>query len=266
MKKRSSVFNQPRAPTNAQAVINLDATPIPPLQAPAPSGADAVFKRGDASISLSAQLAEFMGRNDIAVADMSKKGSEFTKDQFERKVQESIKAWNTGPTFPIGMSSGDGANTLRPYVNAFANRERLNSGTPVRPELGAPYLRGIGNAWGQGVNAGNWAAMAAAQTQSANVDVAGFAQVNHTGNFIPAELPTSNLYRGGKLGGPLSGLNYGGPNAGAVFSKQDGAAGGAVGYTLLEAGAGRAPFAFYPPSGAGALSAPQAYGIASFIE
>jgi len=262
--KSKGVFTTPRQPTNAEAVASLDETPIAPLQAPAPSGVSAVFKAADAKASVAAQLAEFMGKNDIATEAIATT-AQFTKDDLERKNQESVKAWVSGPTFPIGSSSGDGANTLQPFVNAFANRERLNAGTPVRPELGVPYLRGLGNAWGDAVNASNWAAMSHAQTAYATTDPAGFAQVNHTGNFIPARDTEYEPERGGINGGPLSQIGYGGINAGAVFSRQDGAAGGDVGYAVLQSGAGQRPFAFAPPSGSGALEAPKAYGLSALL-
>ena len=256
----------PRVPDNATGAHRLDATPIPALQAPAPSGTEAVFfKRSDKATSASAQLAAFLGRNDLATEAVAAT-AQFTKDDLERKNQESVKAWLTGPIFPIGGSSGSGANTLQPFVNAPANRERLNAGTPVRPELGAPYLRGIGNAFsGVSANTRSWAAMAEAQTGSANVDPAGFAQVNHTGNFIADRDSSYHPERGGLNGGPLSGINYGGVNAGAVFSKQDGAAGGDVGFTLLKSQAGSQPFSFIPPSGSTALEVPRVYGLSSLI-
>lgn len=258
----------PRKPTNAQAALSLNETPIPALQAPAPSGASAVFfKPSDASTSMAAQLAEFMGRNDIATVEIAKT-AQFTKDDLERKNQESVKAWVTGPVLPTGAGTGGGmgATTLQPFVNAFANRERLNAGTPVRPELGNPYQRGLGNAWGgMGAQASSWAGMAHALTGSATTDLSGFAQINHTGNLI-ADVNTSfQPERGGLDGGPLSGLFYGGVNAGAVFSRQDGAAGGDVGFALLKAGAGRAPFAFEPPSGAAALEVARPYGLSALL-
>ncbi len=261
----TTITTLPREPTNRLSMLELDKTPIQPLQAPAPTGTEGVFKLSDEKASLSAQLAEFMGRNDLAVSEISHT-AQFTKDDLERKNQEAFKAWNTGPALPIGGgTSGMGANTLQPFVNAFFNRERLNSGTPVRTELGAPYQRGIGNAWGDAVNASNWSRMARAQTESANIDLAGFAQVNHTGQFIPDRDTTYQPERGGLNGGPMSQINYGGANAGAVYSKQDGSAGGAVGFALLDAGAGKSPFSFGAVSGAGALAVPQAYGLSAFL-
>ena len=255
----ATIFTEPRDPNNAQALTSLNESPIPALQAPAPSGVGAAFKPSDVKHSMAAQLAEFLGKNDIATSEVASTAA-FTRDELERKNQEAIKAWVAGPTFPTGDSSGKGANTLQPFVNAFFNRERLNAGTPVRPELGNPYQRGLGNAWGDKVNSSNWAALTHSMTQTATVDPEGFAQVNHTGNFIADRDTTYQPERGGLNGGPLSGIGYGGINAGAVYSKQDGAAGGAVGYALLESGAGQNPYAFAPPSGAGDLATTKAYG------
>lgn len=268
--KAIRVRTQPRRPPNGYAVEeSLLAAPVEEnLNAPTPSGLDAAFKPSDSGFSMAAQLAAYLGRNDIATIEVAKT-SAFTKDDLERKNQEREAAWVTGPTIPFGAGSGGGlgATTLQPFVNAPANRERLNAGTPVRPELGAPYLRGLGNAWGGGVAyAANWASLAHVLTDQATVDLDGFAQVNHTGNLIRGVENEFNLARGNLDGGPLSNAaNYGGVNAGAVFSAQDGAAGGDVGFALVNAGAGNDAFAYEPPSGEGALEVSKPYGIAALI-
>jgi len=257
----------PPAVPNAVGVAQLSETPPTGLQAPTPSGVESVFKPSDSGKSYAAQLAEYMGRNDVATTEISKT-SAFTADGLERKNQEGIRAFISGPVFPTGHSSGGGATTLQPFVNAFFNRERLNAGTPVRPELGAPYLRGIGNAFGDRVNASNWAAMAQIQTGTATVDPAGFAQVNHNGTMIADRASTYTPERGANPGGPLSGIGAGGPNAGAVFDATDGSAGGAVGFQTLQsqqARGGLQAFSFVPPSGVGALATPQAYGLRSLL-
>lgn len=258
----------PREQTNQETAERLNEAPISALQAPAPSGAVGGFQpRSMAGAdSLERQMEAFLRNTATATVDLSR-DSRFTADGLEVKNQERVRAFDTGPVFPTGHSSGAGANTLQPFVNAFFNRERLNSGENVKPALGAPYLRGLGNAFGDRNNASNWATMAAVHTGMANVDISGFAQVNHTGNFIADRDTTYQPERGFRPGGPLYGADgAGGPNAGAAFSKQDGAGGGAVAQVALAAGHARGgAFALQPPSGAGALEAPRAYGIAALL-
>lgn len=226
------------------------------LQAPPPSGSAGLLNQIDAILST--------GSDAEKVELLAQSGGAFTKDGLEVKNQERVKAFDTGPVFPIGGSGGTGANTLKPFDLAPANRERLNAGEVVRPPLGAPRVTALGNAFGDVVNASNWAEMAAAQTQSANIDTAGFAQTVATGNFIPARPSTYDPVRGWLKDGGLSYLDTN-PNAGAGFSAADGAAGGAVANVALASAASAPPASAAPPSGAGALETPDAYGLAALL-
>jgi hypothetical protein len=160
---------------------------------------------------------------------------------------------------------------MQPFKLAPFNRERLNAGEVVRPELGAAYQRSIGNAWGDRVNASNWAAMTEVVTTTANTDPAGFAQVNYTGNFIAERNTSYQPQRGFRPGGPMYGIggNGGGdPNAGAAYGKTDGAGGGVPANLVLGERVkqnGCMAFSMQVPSGQGALAVPQAYGLNSLL-
>jgi hypothetical protein len=263
----SVVTTVPREQTNQETSERLNEAPAPPLQAPAPSGQIGGFQPKTQGGGVAAQLEAFLRTGDNAAATVAiTDDSAFTKDELEVKNQARVTAWNTGPYFPQGASSGAGANAMQPFVNAPFNRERLNSGEQVRTALGNPYLRGLGNAFGDRLNASNWAAMTHIQVDAANTDPSGFAQVNHTGNFIPDRETTYQPERGFRPGGPLYGTESGDPNSGAAFTKLDGAAGGAAGFASLSAQtAAGGEFAMQPPSGAGALYNPDAYGISALL-
>jgi hypothetical protein len=75
---------------------------------------------------------------------------------------------------------------------------------------------------------------------------------------------TQELYRGANRDGAVL-IGLGGPNAGAGFTKQDGASGGAAAQVALQTQVATAPQAnpILAPSGAGDLVAPHAYGVNS---
>lgn len=262
------------SPAPRSQLNTLNDTPIAELQAPAPSGAQtsgfAGARPSGAAAGVAARLAERLGRNDLATDEIART-AQFTMDGLERKNQERVKAFVEGPVFPTGSSSGAGANTMRPFTLAPFNRERLNAGEVVRPELGAPYLRSIGSAWGDRVNASNWAAMTEVITQMANTDPAGFAQTNYTGTMIADRNTSYQPQRGFKPGGPLYGVggNGGGdPNAGAAYGKTDGAGAGIPAQLILAERVklnGAMAFSMQKPSGAGALAVPQAYGLSALL-
>ena len=209
-----------------------------------------------------ARLMETLGRSDAVVEQLSK-ASAFTTDGFEYRNQARAAAFNYGPVFPVGMSAGEGANTLQPFVNAFFNRERLNSGERVMPELGAEVARNTGSVFGDMVQASNWDVIARLQSGTAVIDTVGAAQTVGTGHFISAEPDGMQLERGTNPAGPMGTIGSGGPNTGAGFSQRDGAAAGAVASESLSAikSTPEPLYRYAPPSGAGALSVINAYAF-----
>lgn len=255
----------PLEPAQQTAATDLFKAPIKPLQAPVPSSVGGLKPDTAEVSSFLERIRGRLGSTDSVVEKLAR-DSAFTADGLEVKNQQRVKAFVSGPALPQGYSAGEGANTLRPFVLAPANSDRLNAGDFVRREISAPVMRSIGNTWGDRVNASSWDSLARVMTSQANLDPAGFAQVNHTGNFIADRDTTQQLYRGENRNGAFL-VGMGGVNAGAGFTKQDGAAGGAVAAATLQQQVTLAPSMnpILAPSGAGALAAPNAYGVNALI-
>lgn len=256
-----SVSVAPIEKSQTQALDDLTATPkVAELEAPTPSGVP--FLKTGTSMTRVQQLMAKLGSSDSVVQQLAK-SSAFTNDAMEYRNQARVIAFNHGPSFPMGASSGAGANTLQPFVNAFFNRERLNAGERVMPELGADRIRATGSVFGDTVQASNWDVVARLLTSTATVDPAGAGQVVGNGAFVSAQPEGINLPRGTNPAGPMGSVGMGATNSGAGFSMKDGAAGGAVATaSLQQLKATPEPlYRYAPPSGSGALEAINAYAF-----
>ena len=203
----------------------------------------------DAS-DLRRKIAQFLG-GDAAVDQLSTQ-SAFTNFDMERKNQERVKAFNTGPFLPIG--GGDYA--VDPSINLY-NQRRLNDGTAIDESQDTSLLRSLGNFISINGSQRSWAEMANVITGQALTDTAGFAQTRDTGEN--QGITTTWLPARGGFSDTLADIRNN-INTGAAFDIRDGAAGGDVARADLGT-----PIVdnTTPPSGAGALEVPNPYALST---
>ena len=168
----------------------------------------------------------------LAVSYAGLSQSAFTRDDLERKNQERVRAYQSGPLYPYGTEYG--SNTVAPGTMRPYNSERLNSAeelTPTMQRFNAPYLHDIQSDFKIPAifnNSLNWSQLARVTTGQANVDSEGFAQTIQQPNYISVGDPSNWTpdVNGQQFG---FNINGGGANPGAAFTSIDGAAKGIAG-------------------------------------
>ena len=209
----------PRSAEQINAVHKLNASapelaPTPPV----PTGGGYFNPSDGPATELRMRIAKFLG-GDASVVDGLASQSAFTNNDFERKNQERVRAFVSGPSVPYG----GGAYPMAPNITHF-NADRLNAGEPVRLEMDNPMLRSLGNRLALYGGGNAWDEMSHVMTSSATTDPAGFAQTQFTGRYFSSADPTTwRPARGGMNGGGYAyGIESSGAgadvNAGAVMT------------------------------------------------
>lgn len=249
-----SIQTIPRSQAELEAIPNLSKD-NPWTEAPTPTGS--FFKPTLAGGSIASQYLAFLkaSKQDAAAVEMEASQGAFTNWNGEVRNQERVRGFHD---VPYGASNQ--IFSLAPEVSKF-NVERLNSGEEIMLNMNAWRLRESGNAWGDLVNASNWAQMAEVMRTQATTDTSGFADI-HTGEYHGVPTTWMPQRGGADLGGTMFNEGSKNVNSGAAFSKEDGSAAGAVALTQIANSAGAEPlFSALGPSGAGALAVSDPYGL-----